>query len=193
MSPITSLLATDRQPIPPKLLPNVLAGLTVGLVSLTYSVSFAALIFTGSLSPGFPQGVGSALITSAIVGAIVSFNLLWQAIGVFVPPNPHGWFLEAVASDKLWHSWTAASFTQVDWQVLLGQLGASIVLVVVVVITLLLNITGVKLLHEWVIRAWFRFSHLDYALILLILTIIAIWDFLVERLMYAHTDIEELL
>lgn len=429
MSPITSLLAKDRQPLPPKLLPNVLAGLTVGLVSLTYSVSFAALIFTGNLSPQFPQGIGSALISSAIVGAIVAlrssfpfaiagpdstataaialmtaaiageiqqsnagadrlfptvwmaialstcltgvllyatgrmrlgrwarfipypvmggflagtgllitcssftvmagvrlgwkelpqlcqaatmihwlpgvlfaavsigvtkfypqplvlpaillgaivgFNLLWQAIlassrgyanGVFVPLNPRGWFLEAVASDKLWHSWTAASFTQVDWQVLLGQLGASIVLVVVVVITLLLNITGVelatqqdstldgelringianivvclcgglvghlslnrtllhrsagadsriagltaaafsgavllfgavimayiplfvlggllltigvKLLHEWVIRAWFRFSHLDYALILLILTIIAIWGFI---------------
>jgi sulfate permease, SulP family len=420
MSPLTSILATDRQQTPPKLLPNVLAGLTVGLVSLTYSVSFAALIFTGNLSPGFPQGVGSALITSAIVGAIVAlrssfpfaiagpdstataaialmtaaiageiqqshggadrlfptvwmaialstcltgvllyavgrmrlgrwarfipypvmggflagtgllitcssfavmagvrlgwkelpqlcqaatmmhwlpgvlfavvsigvtkiypqplvlpamllgtivgFNLLWQAVGIFVPLNLHGWFLEAVASDKLWHSWTAASFTQIDWQVLLGQLGASIVLVVVVVITLLLNITGVelatqqdstldgelrvngianivvclcggmvghlslnrtllhrsagadsriagltaaafsgavllfgsvlmayiplfvlggllltigvKLLHEWVIRAWFRFSHLDYALILLILTIIAIWGFI---------------
>jgi sulfate permease, SulP family len=420
MSPLTSILVKDAQQPPPKLLPNVLAGLTVGLVSLTYSVSFAALIFTGNLSPQFPQGVGSALITSAIVGAIValrssfpfaiagpdstataaialmtaaiaaeiqpspggaerlfptvwmaialstcltgillyavgrmrlgrwarfipypvmggflagtgllitcssftvmagvrlgwkelpqlcqsatmmhwlpgvlfaavsigvtkiypqplllpamllgtivSFNLLWQAIGLFVPLNPHGWFLEAVAGDKLWHFWTAASFSQVDWQVLLGHLGASIVLVVVVVITLLLNITGVelatqqdttldgelrtngianivvclsggmvghlslnrtllhrsagadsriagltaaafsgavllcgsvimayiplfvlggllltigvKLLHEWVIRAWFRFSHLDYALILLILTIIAIWGFL---------------
>jgi sulfate permease, SulP family len=420
MSPLTSILAEDRQQPPPKLLPNVLAGLTVGLVSLTYSVSFAALIFTGNLSPQFPQGVGSALITSAIVGAIVAlhssfpfaiagpdstataaialmtaaiaaeiqqshggaerlfstvwmaialstcltgvllyavgrmrlgrwarfipypvmggflagtgllitcssfnvmagvrlgwkelpqlcqaatmlhwlpgvlfaavsigvtkiypqplvlpaillgtivgFNLLWQACGLFVPLNPHGWFLEAVAGDKLWHSWTAASFTQVDWQILLGQLGASIVLVVVVVITLLLNITGVelatqqdttldgelrtngianivvclcggmvghlslnrtllhrsagadsriagltaaafsgavllfgsvimayiplfvlggllltigvKLLQEWVIRAWFRFSHLDYALILLILTIIAIWGFI---------------
>jgi sulfate permease, SulP family len=421
MPPITSILAKlDGQQTPPQLLPNILAGLTVGLVSLTYSVSFAALIFTGNLASQFPQGVGSALISSAIVGAIVAlrssfpfaiagpdstataaialmttaiageiqqsnagaerlfptvwmaialstcltgvllyavgrmrlgrwarfipypvmggflagtgllitcssftvmagvrlgwqelpqlcqaetmlhwlpgvlfavvsigvtkiypqplvlpaillgaivgFNLLWQAVGVFIPLNPHGWFLEAVASDKLWHSWTAASFTQVDWQVLLGQLGASIVLVVVVVITLLLNITGVelatqqdstldgelringianivvclcggmvghlslnrtllhrsagadsriagltaaafsgavllfgsvimayiplfvlggllltigvKLLHEWVIRAWFRFSHLDYALILLILAIIAIWGFL---------------
>ncbi len=72
MSPLTSILATDRHQPPPKLLPNVLAGLTVGLVSLTYSVSFAALIFTDNLSPGFPQGVGSALITSAIVGAIVA-------------------------------------------------------------------------------------------------------------------------
>ena len=65
MPPLTSILTQDAQQPPPKLLPNVLAGLTVGLVSLTYSVSFAALIFTGSLSPGFPQGVGSALITSA--------------------------------------------------------------------------------------------------------------------------------
>ncbi len=42
---------------------------------------------------------------------------------------------------------------------------------------LLLTI-GVKLLHEWVICARLRFSHLDYALILIILAIIAIWGFL---------------
>ncbi len=104
MPPLTSFLATDRQPL---------------------------------------------VLPAMLLGTIVGFNLLRQAIlassrgyanGIFVPPNLHGWFLEAVASDKLWHSWTAASFTHVDWQVLLGQLGASIVLVVVVVITLLLNI-----------------------------------------------------
>jgi sulfate permease, SulP family len=71
---LISILATDRQQLPPKLLPNVLAVLTVGLVSLTYSVSFAALIFTGNLSPQFPQGVDSALITSAIVGAVVALH-----------------------------------------------------------------------------------------------------------------------
>lgn len=344
MSPITSLLATDRQPIPPKLLPNVLAGLTVGLVSLTYSVSFAALIFTGNLSPGFPQGVGSALITSAIVGAIVAlrssfpfaiagpdstataaialmtaaiageiqhsngraerlFPTVWMAIALstcltgvllyavgrmrlgrwarFIPYPVMEGFLAGTGLLITCSSFAVMAGVRLGWKELPqlcqaatmmhwlpGVLFAavSIVLVVVVVITLLLNITGVelatqqdstldgelrtngianivvclcggmvghlslnrtllhrsagadsriagltaaafsgavllfgsvimayiplfvlggllltigvKLLHEWVIRAWFRFSHLDYGLILLILTIIAIWGFI---------------
>jgi sulfate permease, SulP family len=287
-----------RPPNPPKLLPNLSAGLAVGLVSLTYSVSFAALIFSGNLSPYFPQGVGSALISSVVVGtivalrssfpfaiaepdanatailaimtaaiateiqrsgraeqlfptvgmaialgtlltglllygvgrlrlgqwarfipypvmggflagtgwliissaftvmtglplgwsqlphllqvttlihwlpgvlfggvligvtqfyahalvlpammlgAIVGFNLIWQAIAVFVPLTPQGWFLEPFASDRLWQGWNATSISQVDWQVLTNQSGTLIVLAIVVVITLLLNITGIEL------------------------------------------------
>ncbi|GAP94293.1 SulP family inorganic anion transporter [Leptolyngbya sp. NIES-2104] len=73
MTPLTSEM--EQQELPPsKLLPNVLAGLAVGLVSLTYDVSFAALIFSGSLSAYFPQGLGSALISSVIVGAIVALR-----------------------------------------------------------------------------------------------------------------------
>jgi sulfate permease, SulP family len=409
----------QQQRLDQKLLSNLLAGLTVGLVSLTYSVSFAALIFSGSLSAYFPQGVGGALMSAAIVGTIVAlrssfpfaiagpdsnatailammataiaqeiqpsdraerlfptvwmaialgtllsglllygmgclnlgrwarfipypvmggflagtgllitrssfavmvdlplewselprlfqvstlmhwlpgllfagvsscvthfypqplvlpamllgtivgFNLLWHSIAVFVPLNPQGWFLEPFASDRLWHSWTAESITQVDWQVLANQSGTLIVLMVVVVITLLLNITGVelvtqqnstldkelringvanlvtalyggmggnftlnrtllhrsagansriagvtaaafsgglllfgsvlmayvpvwvlggvlltigiKLLHEWLYCAWFKFPHIDYALILVILASITIWGFI---------------
>jgi SulP family sulfate permease len=67
----TRLKAMPRSP---QLLPNLFAGLVTGLVSLTYSLSFAALIFSGSLSPFFPQGVGSALISSALAGIVVSLR-----------------------------------------------------------------------------------------------------------------------
>jgi sulfate permease, SulP family len=421
MSLLNSILAEvgrEQQRLNQKLLSNLLAGLTVGLVSLTYSVSFAELIFSGSLSAYFPQGVGGALIGTAIVGTIVTlrssfpfaiagpdsngtailavmataiaqeiqppdraerlfptvwmaisigtlltglllyvvgylklgrwarfipypvmggflagtgllvirssfgvmvdvplewselprlfqvptllhwlpgvvfagvsicvtyfypqpiilpamllvtivgFNLLWHS-EVFGQLDPQGWFLAPFDSDRLWHSWTAESFTQVDWQVLANQSGTIIVLMVVVVITLLLSITGVelatqhnssldkelringvanlvtalyggmggnftlnrtilhrnagansriagltaaafsvglllfgsvlmayvpvwvlggvlisigvKLLHEWVYCSWFKFPHLDYALILVILASIAIWGFI---------------
>ncbi len=51
---------------------RLFAGLILGLVTLTYSISFAALIYSGSLSPYFPQGLASALIGSVIVGTIVA-------------------------------------------------------------------------------------------------------------------------
>ncbi len=284
----------------PSLLPNVLAGLAVGLVSLTYDMSFAALIFSGTLSPYFPQGVGNALISSVVVGTIVAlrssfpfaiagpganatailalmttaiaeeiqrsgrpaqlfptvwmaitlstllaglllygmgrlrlgrwarfipypvmggflagtgwlitrssfkvmaglplgweelsrlmqhstlvhwlpgvlfagvlivatryfaqpmilpimllgsiagFNLLWHLIG-FASPAPSGWFLDSFSSDQIWHIWTADSITQVNWQALAHQGGTLMGLLVVIVIALLLNITGVELVTQ---------------------------------------------
>lgn len=52
--------------------PNLLAGLTSGLVNVVYSVSFAALIFSGQLAPYFPQGLGTALVGAAVTGIIVA-------------------------------------------------------------------------------------------------------------------------
>jgi SulP family sulfate permease len=54
------------------LLPNLFAGLTAGLVTLIYSISFAALIFSGNLTHFFPQGVGSALIGTTVTAIIVA-------------------------------------------------------------------------------------------------------------------------
>ena len=302
MSLITPILETIQLQLQPqKLLPNLLAGIAVGMVSLTYSISFSALIFSGSLSPYFPQGVGSALVSSAIVGTIVAlrssfpfaiagpdsnaaailtlmvsaiaqeiqrsgraeqlfptvwmgiafstllaglllygmghlrlgrwaryipypvmggflagtgweiirssfkvmvglplgwgelshliqfptlihwlpgmlfagvligvtqyyphalvlptmllgaiagFNLLWHSLDAFFPLTPQGWFLEPFSSNQLWHSWNAASITQVNWQVLANQSGTLMVLMVVVVIIILLNTTGLELVTE---------------------------------------------
>jgi sulfate permease, SulP family len=56
----------------PSLLPNVFAGLTAGLVTLVYSISFTALIFSGNLAPFFPQGIGVALIGATLTAVIVA-------------------------------------------------------------------------------------------------------------------------
>jgi SulP family sulfate permease len=55
-------------------LPNLVAGLTSGLVTLVYSVSFAALVFSENLSPYFPQGVGCALIGASITAIVVAWR-----------------------------------------------------------------------------------------------------------------------
>ncbi|XGV98312.1 MAG: SLC26A/SulP transporter family protein [Leptolyngbya sp. BL-A-14] len=54
------------------LLPNLFAGLTAGLVTLVYSISFAALIFSGNLAPFFPQGLGIALIGATVAAILVA-------------------------------------------------------------------------------------------------------------------------
>jgi SulP family sulfate permease len=56
------------------LLPNLVAGLTTGLVTLVYTVSFAALIFSGKLSAYFPQGVGCALIGATVTAIVVAWR-----------------------------------------------------------------------------------------------------------------------
>src|SRR5688572_9893323 len=55
-------------------LPNLLAGLTSGLVTLVYSISFAALIFSEKLVAHFPQGVSTALIGATVTAIIVTWR-----------------------------------------------------------------------------------------------------------------------
>lgn len=54
--------------------PNLLAGLTSGVVTLVYSISFAALIFSGKLTAFFPQGVGIALIGAMVTAILVAWR-----------------------------------------------------------------------------------------------------------------------
>ncbi len=66
------------------LLPNLFAGLTSGLVNMVYSISFAALIFSGKLTPYFPQGVGIALIGATVTAIIVA----WRSTFPFTIAGP---------------------------------------------------------------------------------------------------------
>lgn len=54
------------------LLTNCSAGLVAGLVTLTYSISYAALIFSGALSPYLPLGVSMSLVGAVILGIVVA-------------------------------------------------------------------------------------------------------------------------
>lgn len=53
---------------------NISAGLISGLVNITYSLSYAALIFPGELSQFLPFGVTCTLITAGLTGAIVALR-----------------------------------------------------------------------------------------------------------------------
>ncbi|MGF1460296.1 MAG: SLC26A/SulP transporter family protein [Leptolyngbyaceae cyanobacterium] len=59
---------------PQVLIPNVTAGLIAGLLTLTYSVSYAALIFSGDLAPYLSIGISSALIGTVVLGLIVALG-----------------------------------------------------------------------------------------------------------------------
>jgi len=59
-------------PQPQFLISNITAGLIAGLLTLTYSVSYAALIFSGNLSPYLPLGISSALVGAVLLGSIVA-------------------------------------------------------------------------------------------------------------------------
>ncbi|HEY9607223.1 MAG TPA: hypothetical protein V6C85_36795 [Allocoleopsis sp.] len=59
---------------PQTLLPNLLAGLIVGLVTLIYSISCAALIFSGSLASFFAQGMVNALVGAIVVVVVVALR-----------------------------------------------------------------------------------------------------------------------
>ncbi|WP_448562510.1 SulP family inorganic anion transporter [Trichothermofontia sp.] len=53
---------------------NLSAGLISGLVNITYSLSYAALIFPGELSPFLPFGITCTLMTACVTGAIVALR-----------------------------------------------------------------------------------------------------------------------
>ncbi len=52
----------------------VVAGLVSGLVTLTYSLSYAAFIFSGPYANRLDVGIGMALISAAVVAAFVAFK-----------------------------------------------------------------------------------------------------------------------
>jgi sulfate permease, SulP family len=54
--------------------PDLFAGLVSSLVALLYSISCAALVFSGPLAPHLRMGVSSALISAVVVGLIVAWG-----------------------------------------------------------------------------------------------------------------------
>ncbi len=53
---------------------DLLAGGIAGVVQIAYCISFAALIFQGSLAGGFPMGLAALLMGTIVTGVIVSLT-----------------------------------------------------------------------------------------------------------------------
>ncbi len=67
---------------PQQLLPALTAGFIIALLEVILSVSFAALIFTGELSPFVSRGVGLLLMGAVVGGAVVAlFSSLPGVVG----------------------------------------------------------------------------------------------------------------
>lgn len=56
------------------MLSNFLAGLLAGVVTITYSLSYAVFIFSGGLSPYLAVGLLSALLGACVIALVVSFS-----------------------------------------------------------------------------------------------------------------------
>ncbi|PZO36894.1 MAG: hypothetical protein DCF19_20415 [Pseudanabaena frigida] len=81
------------------LLANISAGITTGLVNLVYSISFAALIFSGTLTYFFPQGLGIALIGATITAIVVA----WRSSFPFAlaGPDPNSAVILSLAAAEI--------------------------------------------------------------------------------------------
>lgn len=55
-----------------RLLPSLTAGLVAGVLEVLFAISFAALIFSGDLSPFVSAGIGLALFSTAVLTGIVA-------------------------------------------------------------------------------------------------------------------------
>ena len=67
---------------PSHLIPGLTAGVIVGLVQVVKAISYAALIFTGDLAGFVANGIGLALLATAIIGILIAlFTSLPGTIG----------------------------------------------------------------------------------------------------------------
>ena len=73
-----------EEEVPPgqSLFASLSAGLIVGLLQVFLALSFAALIFSGTLSFAIAQGIGLALVGTMLIGAIIAlFTSLPGTVG----------------------------------------------------------------------------------------------------------------
>ncbi|MGB3615473.1 MAG: SulP family inorganic anion transporter, partial [Elainellaceae cyanobacterium] len=59
---------------PSKLVPSLAAGMLTGIIGVIRAISYAAIIFSGSLSAHLHVGVGIAIFSSAIISAVVALT-----------------------------------------------------------------------------------------------------------------------
>jgi len=67
------VFSTFLQELKPKfLIPNLTAGVVTGFISLALTISYAAIIFTGDLSPYLAAGTGIALISTFTIAIVIA-------------------------------------------------------------------------------------------------------------------------
>ena len=59
---------------PQKLIPSLIAGVVTGTIGIIRAISYAALIFSGSLSPHLDIGIGLAVFSTAVISIVVALT-----------------------------------------------------------------------------------------------------------------------
>lgn len=74
--PALAPLAPDRRPVgeanPSRLWPDLAAGLVMGVMAVSISTAFAALVFSGGLGQSLSKGIGLMLVASIVVGILTA-------------------------------------------------------------------------------------------------------------------------
>lgn len=86
------------------------------------------------------------VIPLTVVGGILVFFAVVLGIGVDVATvEARGWLLGPFPEGGLWEPWSARSIGQADWSVVVGQAGNVATILIVSVLALLLNASGIEL------------------------------------------------
>ena len=95
-----------------RLLPSITAGMICGISGLSMCISFALLIFSGSLSDFLPVGIGLVLFTGFILNMLIA--LTSSSPGIFAGPGDSAVvILAAVAADIAGRMGGAASAQEI--------------------------------------------------------------------------------
>ncbi|NET59188.1 MAG: SLC26A/SulP transporter family protein [Symploca sp. SIO2E6] len=84
---------------PLQLIASVTAGLVVGAIGVTMSISYAALIFSGNLAPYLATGIGISLFSAAIICLVVAVMSSSPAGIIAMPLPPTVAVLALMAAD----------------------------------------------------------------------------------------------
>ncbi|HJP66348.1 MAG TPA: SulP family inorganic anion transporter, partial [Actinomycetota bacterium] len=87
------------------------------------------------------------VIPSALLGSVVLFYLVVPLSGSSIAQaQAEGWLLGPLPGGQFWHAWMGQAVGQADWGAIAGQAGNIATVVVIALLTLLLNASGIELL-----------------------------------------------
>lgn len=116
---------------PTKLIPSLIAGMLTGVIGVIRGISYAALIFSGSLSDYLTIGVGIAVFSTAAISIVVA--LLSSLPGMIATPLAAPTAILAILAAAIAQSMTG------------GETSGEVLITVVAAITISSLVTGIFL------------------------------------------------
>lgn len=101
------LHAAQRPVTAGTVLRSMMAGLIVGVVAIVFSISFAAIIYTGEMAPYLSRGIGLTLAGAAVMALVGAFSLSYR--GTIVQPQDVTAITLALAVASIAGNWSAGT------------------------------------------------------------------------------------